>query len=63
MEKKTVKTLLLIASAALLVAGLIFLGLSMYAKPKNTAYTAAALGAILLANLFNIIRGFLDRKK
>ena len=56
MNVHLVKKLLLIASISLTASGIIFLCLSIFTEPKNTAYLSLALGSILLANLFNIIR-------
>lgn len=60
-EEKTVDQkmrdrLLLIASIGLTAAGIIFLCLSIFTEPKNNVYLCAALGTILLANLFNLLR-------
>lgn len=56
MNVNLVKKLLLIASISLTASGIIFLSLSIFTEPKNTAYLSLALGSILLANLFNLIR-------
>lgn len=59
---KLCRALSLAASIAFTTLGVLFLCLSIFTQPKNTAYLALALGSILLANLFNVIRGLRDRK-
>ena len=56
MDKKTVNLLLSICSIALLVAGFIFLCISIFGDSEGTAELFFALGGILLGNLFNLIR-------
>lgn len=56
MDNQTISKLLLIASVGLTLAGILFLCLSIFTEPKNTTYLSIALGSILLANLFNLIR-------
>jgi len=63
MDGKTIKTLLLIASVTLTLSGIIFLCLSIFTEPKNTVYLSLALGSIVLANLFNVIRMRVDKTK
>ena len=58
MEKKQIEKLLLIASLLLLIAGIVFLCISIFGESENTTPLACALGCILLANLFNVIRSF-----
>ena len=62
MDKKTINTLLTIAAAALVVGGLILLAVSMFGETKDSWALSAALAAICLANLFNIIRIQRERK-
>lgn len=50
------RTLLMIASCALLLSGCIFLGISIFSENESNWYLAASLGSICLANLFNIVR-------
>lgn len=54
MEKNILNNLFLIAIAGLAIAGLIFLGISIFNGDKWAL--PAALGCILLSNLFNVIR-------
>lgn len=63
MKPTTAKTLLTIASVGFLAAGVVFLGLSIAAEPKNTAYLSIALGGILLANVLNLLRMRADKRK
>lgn len=50
------RTLLMIASCALLLAGCLFLGISIFSETESNWYLVAALGSICMANLFNIVR-------
>ena len=56
MDKKILKRLLIISSVGLLVAGIIFLYISMLGKVESNWSLCAALVCILLSNLFNLIR-------
>lgn len=56
MDKKLLNTLLIILSLGLLIAGAIFLYISVFGENKTTTPLAIALGCILISNLFNIIR-------
>lgn len=62
MNKNIINILLVIATVALLAAGLIFLAISIFGETDKTAYLAAALVSIVLANLFNILRRGLDKR-
>ena len=61
MDKKTSNTLLTIASLALAFGGLILLLISIFGDSKDNWTLNFALMAIILANLFNLIR--LQRKR
>lgn len=63
MERKQTNTLLLIASAGLTAAGIIFLLMAIFEEDKSNWVLASALFCILLSNLFNIVRMQLNRKK
>ena len=56
MSKKTIDKLLLISSILLLIAGVIFLCVSIFGQSETTFYLAWASACIVLANLFNVIR-------
>lgn len=56
MKMEVVNKLLFIASVFLLVVGLAFLGVSIWGNCATTTPLAAAIGCILLSNLFNLIR-------
>lgn len=62
MDRKTSNTLLAIASAALAVGGLILLIISIFGDTKDNWTLNFALMAILLSNLFNLIRFQRNRK-
>lgn len=61
MSKKTWNTLLTIASAAMAIAGLLLLMISIFGETKDYWTLINALADITLANLFNLIR--LQRKR
>lgn len=63
MDRKKTNTLLLIASAGLAVAGIIFLFVEIVGEDKSNWVLASALFCILLSNLFNIVRMQQNRKK
>ena len=63
MDNQTISKLLLIASVGLTLAGILFLCFSIFTEPKNTTYLSIALGSILLANLFNLIRAQNSKRK
>jgi len=62
MDNKTIKTLLVIASAGLAIAGIIFLCISIFGDKSNNNALSIALACVLLSNLFNVIR-VLNNKK
>lgn len=61
MDDKTIKILLVIASVGLAIAGIIFLCISIFGDKSNNNALIAALGCIMLSNLFNIIRGLNEK--
>ena len=63
MDKKTERTLNIIASVGFAAAGIIFLCLSIFTEPKNNTYLAIALASIVLSYLFNFIRAQNDKKQ
>lgn len=63
MNNKAVSKLLVIASIALSFSGIIFLIISIMKESKDTTYLCLALGSIILANLFNIIRNQYNKEK
>lgn len=56
MNQKTSNTLLLIASGALAIGGIVLLCTSIFSESKDTWTLSFALMAILLSNLFHLIR-------
>ena len=60
--KKILNRLFVIASLGLIVAGAIFLCVSIFDRNETTTPLAAALACILLSNLFHVIRMNLDKK-
>ena len=54
--KKILNRLFVIASLGLIVAGAIFLCVSIFDGQETSTPLAAALACILLSNLFNVIR-------
>ena len=58
MDKKTINILLSICSIALLAAGLIFLGLSVFGDTE----LRYAIDCVLLGSLFNIIRCYFNKQ-
>ncbi len=63
MDNKTIKTLFVIASAGLAIAGIIFLCISIFGDKSNNNSLIAALGCIALSNLFNVVRGLNEKSK
>ncbi len=55
-NQNTTTTLLIIASAGLAIAGIIFLLVGIFDEDKNNWMLISALVCILLSNLFNLIR-------
>lgn len=62
MVNKLIKRLLVIANIGLLIAGAIFLGISIFSETKDTTNLAVALGCIIMANVFNLIKTNIDKK-
>ena len=60
--KKILNRLFDIASLGLIVAGAIFLCVSIFDRNETTTPLAAALACILLSNLFHVIRMNMDQK-
>ena len=60
MDNKTICTILLIASAGLFVAGMIYLLLAIFYENESSW---EFLTCIVLANIFNLIRISLNKKK
>ena len=55
-NQNTTTTLLIIASAGLAIAGIIFLLVGIFDEDKNNWMLISALVCILLSNLFTLIR-------
>ena len=62
-DMNMIKRILTIVSLLITLAGCIFLGISIFGGVSGTGYLNAALGCILLGNLFNIIRMQFDRNE
>lgn len=62
MDKKKANTLFFIASICLIVAGIIFLLVSMFGVNKSNWVLTSAHFCILLSNLFNVVRIRLNKK-
>lgn len=58
-----VNKLLLISSALIAVGGLVFIVLSICGMGSNNEYLIIGLGYCALANLFNLVRHLLNKKK
>jgi len=56
MDRKTSNKLLTFSSIALAVAGLMLLFINIFSDTKDSSMLTYALSAILLSNVFNIIR-------
>lgn len=56
MNKNLVVKLLIISSCGLMIAGIIFLIISLFGKVQSNWPLASALGCIVLSNLFHIIK-------
>lgn len=61
MDGKLINRLLIISSAALGVAGLIFIALYMFGESEGKELLAASLGCVGLSNLFNVVRTGFNR--
>lgn len=62
MDRKKTNTLLVIASAGLIVAGIIFLLIAIFVNKSNWVL-ASALFCVALSNIFNIIRNQFNKEK
>jgi len=62
MDKKTSCLLLAISSCALALGGLILLVLQIASETKNNTLLCFAFLAIILSNLFNLIRAQMSKK-
>lgn len=62
MDKKLINRLFFIVSICLLIAGVVFLCVSIFGNHKTIMPLEYALGCILLSNLFNIIRQIKNKK-
>ena len=56
MDKKILNRIFGIVSLLLLIAGVVFLCISIWGENETSTPIACALGCILLSNLFNVIR-------
>lgn len=56
MDKNLINKLLLISSCGLMIAGVIFLMILLWEGVKSRLLLGSALGCIVLANLFHIIK-------
>ena len=63
MDKKILNRLFVIVSLLLLIAGVVFLCISIWNGNETSTPIAFALGCILLSNLFNIIRQLNNKNK
>lgn len=63
MDKTILNRLMIIASIGLEIAGIVFLCISIFGNGESTRPLACALGCILLASLFNLIRNLNNRRK
>lgn len=63
MDKKLLNSLFIIASLGLIIAGGIFLCISIFDENETTTPLTIALACILLSNLFNILRQMNNKKK
>lgn len=63
MDKKVLHNLFIIASLGLIIAGGIFLCISIFDGNETTTPLTIALACILLSNLFNVLRQMNNKKK
>ena len=63
MEKNNLNRLMAIVSLVLMIAGIIFLCISLFGSGNNTTPLACALVCILLANFLNLIRSLRNKNK
>ena len=61
MKTDVLNRILLIVCALLAVAGLIFVCISIFSDTKDQYSLIMGLGCVALSNLFNIIRGQINR--
>ena len=62
MDRKKINTLLFIAGLGLLIAGIIFLLVTLLSDHESEWVLPAALGCVLLGNLFNLIRNQMNKR-
>lgn len=63
MNKKKTNTLILIASAGLAIAAIIFLCVAIFGEAKSNLVFPTALVCVVLSNLFNVIRVSFHKKE
>ena len=63
MDKKILNRLFAIVSLLLLIAGAVFLGISIWGENETTTPLAYAVVCTFLSNLFNIIRHLNNKNK
>lgn len=63
MNKKKTNILILIASAGLAIAAIIFLCVAIFGEEKSNWVLYSALVCVVLSNLFNVIRTSLYEKE
>ena len=63
MDKEKISTLLFMASASLAISVIIFLFVAIFGGIKSNWVLCAALVCTFLANLFNVIRVSLKKKR
>lgn len=56
MDKNLSNTLFIISCSGLLLAGVIFLGISFFDHNETTTPLAAAIGCLLLSSLLTLVR-------
>ena len=63
MDKMQLDKIMLVLSLILIIAGIIFLCISIFGVSESTTPLACALGCILLANLITIIRSLRNKDR
>lgn len=63
MDKKVLNTLFIIASLGLIIAGVIFLCISIFDGNESSTPLGIALACTLLSNLFNVLRQMNNKEK
>ena len=63
MNKKKTNTLILIASAGLAIAAIIFLCVAIFDEAKSNWVLYSALVCVVLSNLFNVIRASFNKEE